>query len=111
MYAEESTHWLPHVVAFALLPLGIAYARGRRLRQEEGKLAAAPACQYTEEAEPPPCSGQASLFLAFLAIAVFRGFFGSQNSAKASVFFNFHARNQNAQIIFRVSLFFFRFYV
>ena len=36
MYAEESTHWLPHVVAFALLPLGIAYARERRLRQKEG---------------------------------------------------------------------------
>ena len=35
MYAEES-HWLPHVVAFAVLPLGIAYARERRLRREEG---------------------------------------------------------------------------
>ena len=31
MYAGESTQ-----VAFALLPLGIAYARERRLRKEEG---------------------------------------------------------------------------
>ena len=31
-----SMHWPPHVVAFALLPLGLAYARDRRLRQKEG---------------------------------------------------------------------------
>ena len=73
--AEESTHWLLHGIAFALLPLGIAYVRKRSSAREEGQLPRRQLAQYTEEAlrrrqnllrveeaEPPPCPGQASLF-------------------------------------------------
>ena len=66
-----------------LLTPGKGGSAGRK-----GNLPRRQLAQYTEEAEPPPCPGQASLFLAFLApkwpifgtfgtkIAGFRGFWG-----------------------------------
>ena len=45
-----------------LLTPGKGGSAGRK-----GNLPRRQLAQYTEEAEPPPCPGQASLFLAFLA--------------------------------------------
>ena len=66
LYDEESTHLLLRGNAFALLPLGIAYAREKRLRQGGVPIAAAPACSRHGGGRGS-WPGQAYLFLTFLA--------------------------------------------